>query len=614
MCGFVGILSKGKRIEPALIKAATNTVAHRGPDAQQFFTAEDGTVSFGHQRLCIIDLSDSAAQPMTYQGRYTIIYNGEIYNYIELRNELKSKGFSFTSASDTEVVVAAYAAWGEDCVHHFDGAFSFAIWDKTKQHLFAARDRFGEKPFYYYFDGSLLMFASEMKSLWAAGIEKKVNHRMLYNFLTIGYTADPFRTSDTFYEDVYKLQPACSLNYSLGDEELKLKNYWHIGLEENETITEKEAIAKCTELLTDSVKKRLRSDVPVGTSLSGGLDSSALVALCNNAASEQYTHKCFTAVFPGYEKDESGYAALVAKAFNLTHVPVHIDVTGIADLMNKVSHGVEEPINSASALIQYEVYRCAKENGVTVLLDGQGADEVFGGYHKYYKWRWQQLYRTGKLKESGEMEAARKLGVNEAFGIGNKAAALFPHFVASLQQGRKKRSAYKQWDINRDFAVTNKEDLAYLLPTQFTLNSALYADTFNYGLEELLKLADRNSMAHAVEVRLPYLSHQLVEFLFTLPPHFKINKGWTKWLLRKTAEPMLPQEITWRKDKVGFEPPQKEWMKQTAVQEAIHVAKQTLVDKNILDKTVLAKKIQPHDAHAAANWDWKYWSASFLFD
>lgn len=614
MCGFVGILSRHKKIPLALISAATGKVAHRGPDEQHFYTNDEGTVRFGHQRLCIIDLSAAAAQPMTYRGRYTIIYNGEIYNYIELKEELKSKGCSFTSASDTEVVVAAYAAYGEDCVQHFEGAFSFAIWDEVAQRLFAARDRFGEKPFYYYFDGSYLICASEMKSLWAAGIEKKVNNRMLYNFLTIGYTADPFRTSDTFYEDIYKLLPAYSMSFSLSDEELSLKKYWHIEIEENERITEEEAIEKCTELLNDSVKKRLRSDVPIGTSLSGGLDSSALVALCHATAADQYTHKCFTAVFPGFEKDESYYAALVAEKFNLTHIPVHIAPNGIEALMQKASLHLEEPFTSASALIQYEVYRHAKQEGVTVLLDGQGADEIFGGYNKYYKWQWQQLYREGRLNASGELEAARTIGVTESFGIKNKTAAFFPHFVASIHQASKKKQAFKQGDLNRDFAFANKEDLAYLLPTNFDLNNALYADTFNYGLEELLKLADRNSMAHGVEVRLPYLSHHLVSFLFTLPAHFKIHNGWTKWLLRKTAEPLLPQEITWRKDKVGFEPPQKVWMQQAEVQEAIKAAKEKLVRGGILDNAVLHKKVQPHDAHAAANSDWKYWSASFLFD
>lgn len=597
-----------------MIKAATGVLAHRGPDAQHFYTNAEGSVCFGHQRLCIIDLSEAARQPMTYNNRYTIIYNGEIYNYIELRTRLRNEGFYFTSASDTEVVVAAYAAYGEECVHHFDGAFSFAIWDSQEGRLFAARDRFGEKPFYYYFDGSYFMCASEIKSFWAAGINKKINSRLLYNFLTIGYTADPFHPGDTFFDDIYKLPPSYSLSFSLKDDELTLKKYWHIGIEVNEEITEKEAIVQCTDLLRDSVKKRLRSDVAIGTSLSGGLDSAALVALCDAGASAQYTHKCFTAVFPGFEKDESQYAALVAEKFGLTHIPVFVDAAAVPALMQQASIHLEEPFSSASALIQFEVYRRAKKEGVTVLLDGQGADEIFGGYHKYYKWLWQQLYREGKLDASRELAAARSIGITEPFGIKNKAAALFPHFAASIQQSRKKKQASQQSDLLGAFAFANKENLAYLLPSNFDLNSALYADTFSYGLEELLKLADKNSMAHGVEVRLPYLSHPLVAFLFTLPAHFKIREGWTKWLLRKTAEPLLPKEITWRKDKVGFEPPQKEWMQQSSVLEAIDAAKEKLVGNGILDKSVLNKKIQPHDAHAAASSDWKYWSASFLFD
>jgi asparagine synthase (glutamine-hydrolysing) len=353
--------------------------------------------------------------------------------------------------------------------------------------------------------------------------------------------------------------------------------------------------------------------VAIGTSLSGGLDSSALVALCHTANADQYTHKCFTATFPGYEKDEMKHAALVADTFNITHIPVYIDEKDLTGLMEKASLQNEEPLASASALIQYEVYRRARENGVTVLLDGQGADELFGGYHKYYKWLWQGLYAQNALKSSGELKAARSLGITEPFGTNNKLAALFPHFAAAIQQGRKKRHAFRQTDLNREFAFANKEELAYLLPVKFDLNSALHTDAFGYGLEELLKLADRNSMAHGVEVRLPYLSHGLAEFLFSLPAQFKIKEGWTKWLLRKSAEALLPKEIIWRKDKIGFEPPQKSWMQQSEVQQAIQDAKAVLVDKGVLDKSVLNKKIQPHDAHAAVNKDWRYWSASFLF-
>jgi asparagine synthase (glutamine-hydrolysing) len=361
------------------------------------------------------------------------------------------------------------------------------------------------------------------------------------------------------------------------------------------------------------VQKRLRSDVAIGTSLSGGLDSSAIVAFCSQQVSEQYTHKCFTAVFPNFEKDEAAYAAQVAEAFHLQHYKVEIESREVVNEMERVMSHQESPFTSASALAQFKVYEAAKQNGVTVLLDGQGADEILGGYSKYYKWQWQDLYRKKSLAKSNELAAARALGINEPFGIKNKAAALFPQFAAAMLQTKKRAEAAKNSGLNKDFLFSNKQNSYYITPAHFDLNSVLYFNTVVYGLEELLHLADRNSAAHAVEIRLPFLAHKLVEFLFSLPPHFKINGGWTKWLLRKSAEPLLPQNIVWRKDKVGFEPPQKAWMQNPSVIEAIQDSKIALVKKGILDERVLSKKVQPHSAYAADNLDWRYWSASFLF-
>ena len=354
--------------------------------------------------------------------------------------------------------------------------------------------------------------------------------------------------------------------------------------------------------------------MPIGTSLSGGLDSSAIIAFCSQFSADQYSHKCFTASFKGFEKDELQYAKLVASTFHLEHYIIEIEENNIVALMKEVMHHQEQPIASASALAQYKVYEEAKKAGVTVLLDGQGADEILAGYHKYYKWWWQELYSQKRLKKSGELTAAKAIGVKESFGFMHKTFALFPEFSASLMQSSKTKKAFNNTDLTKDFAFYNKRNLVYSLPSSFSLNGALYFNTVVHGLEELLQQADRNSMAHATELRLPFLYHPLVEFLFTLPPYFKIHDGWTKWLLRKNIESLLPKEIVWRRDKVGFEPPQKAWMQQAAVAEAIHEGKRNLVNRGILNNTILSKKIQPHEAHAADNRDWKYWSASMLFN
>lgn len=614
MCGIAGIISRKNGADSfAALQKATHSLAHRGPEQEAFWQNEDGTVAFGHRRLCIIDLSPAAAQPMHYAERFTIIYNGEIYNYLELKKELQTKGHIFRSQSDTEVILAAYAEWGNDCLQRFDGAFAFAIWDQKEQKLFAARDRFGEKPLFFYYDEEKLVFASEIKSLWQMGIEKEVTQSMLYNFITIGYTSNPSDNTETFYNNIQKLPAAHSLTYSFSTNELTTHQYWQTYIDLNNSISEREAIEKFSALFSDSIKKRLRSDVAIGTSLSGGLDSSSIVAFCNNQKAAQYTHKCFTASFAGFEKDETAYASMVAKQYSLDHYITTINEEEVAALMEQVATQHDEPFSSASVLAQYKVFELAKQKGVTVLLDGQGADEILGGYHKYYKWWWQELYRSKKLSASGELKAASDLGINQSFGIKHKMAALLPEFAAAILQSQKSKKAFQHPDLDRSFAFSNKRNLYYATPTQHNLNGALYYNTFVNGLEELLRLADRNSMAHSVEVRLPFLQHELVEFLFTLPPHFKIHQGWTKWLLRKTVEEKLPNEIVWRKDKVGYEPPQKQWMKNKRVQESITAAKEKLVQEKILTPGVLSKSIVAKSVHEEASFDWRYWSAAQLF-
>lgn len=614
MCGIAGIVSNNSQLVfKERIQSATHCLRHRGPEADGIWMNREKEIALGHLRLSIIDLSEEATQPMHYMERYCIVHNGEVYNYIEIREQLLKKGYAFRSQSDTEVIVAAYDAWGTDCLQEFDGMFAFAIWDEKEKKLFAARDHFGEKPFFFFYNEEQFLFASEMKSLWSMGIEKEVNPAMLYNFLTIGYTSNPSDPQETFFENIHKLPAASFLIYSLKNHQLQIEKYWQV-YPEVKDISESDAIEQFRSLFSQSIKKRLRSDVAIGTSLSGGLDSSAVVAFCDRQLSDHYSHKCYTASFDGFEKDELKYAEIIAKKFGLEHHITTISASGIAKLMDEVMYHQEEPITSASVLAQYKVFQSAKQNGVTVLLDGQGADEVLAGYRKYYKWYWQELYRNKKLKKSGELNDARALGVTETFGIKNKIAAMYPEFAAGILQTRKSKSAFRHIDIERDFAFSNKQSCYYSTPTNFDLNGALYYNTFVNGLEELLRFADRNSMAHAVETRLPFLDHRLVEFLFSLPAEFKIHKGWTKWLLRKSVEEALPQEIVWRKGKVGFEPPQKVWMSDKIVQEAIHNGKEKLVRQKVLSPSVLNKRIKPHSAYAADNWDWKYWSASYLFD
>ena len=321
----------------------------------------------------------------------------------------------------------------------------------------------------------------------------------------------------------------------------------------------------------------------------------------------------FTAIFPGYEKDESAFAKQVANKFNLQHFTTTPDAAALHRDLEKLFYYQEEPFSSGSIYAQYKVYELAKQNGIKVLLDGQGADETLAGYHKYYKWYWQELFRKRKLLSSRELKAAKELGVIEKFGWRNRVAALFPEFATLFLERHYLLNALRHKDLTKDFTQLQSKEAYYITPEIFSLNGVLYFNTCMHGLEELLRYADRNSMAHGREVRLPFLDHKLVEFIFSLPSNFKIRNGWTKWILRETMKNKLPAEIVYRKDKTGFEPPQEQWIKDEKIKELIIDAKKILVDEKILKPEVIDKKIEAKSAHEAKNYDWRYLSSSFLF-
>ncbi|HPG10481.1 MAG TPA: asparagine synthase (glutamine-hydrolyzing) [Chitinophagaceae bacterium] len=623
MCGIAGIIqSDPSYFFTEHVKKMTNVLDHRGPDGEGHWVNSSNTALLGHRRLSIIDLTNAGDQPMHFfsitehsnQPRYSIIHNGEIYNYIELREELEKKGYSFHSQTDTEVITAAYDHWQEDCLTRLDGMFAFAIWDEKKKELFAARDRFGEKPFFWNFQNNRFVFASEMKALWQAGISKSVNLKMLFNFITIGYTGNPENQQETFFENIQRLPAASYLKYSLLYSSYKIEKYWTLdpGIQ-NKKIGDNEAIETFTRLFNISVKRRLRSDVSIGTSLSGGLDSSSVIASALSVNDGQTLVNSFTASFPDYEKNELPYANEVARKFKLKQEVITITGNELMDDWDRLCYHQEEPFGSASIYAQYKVYELAKNNNTKVLLDGQGADEILAGYHKYYKWYWQELFRKGKLSGKKELTAARDLGIQEPFTWKNKVAAWFPSFASIVMEKRYLLHALQHEDLTKEFVHQQSKEAYYLPPDHFNLNGVLYFNTFVHGLGELLRFADRNSMAHGREVRLPFLSHELVEFIFSLPSHFKIRHGWTKWLLRESMKHKLPESIIWRRDKVGFEPPQKTWMQNKPIQDAIHDAKQKLVDEKVLKPEVMDHAVKPQASHDPGNHDWRYFSAASLF-
>lgn len=604
MCGIAGILSADtNRISAQRLQDMTTSLAHRGPDGEGIWISGSGLAGLGHRRLSIIDLTPAGAQPMHYLDRYTIIHNGELYNHPELRSLLQSKGYTFHSRTDTEVIVASYAHFGPDCLRYFDGMFAFAIWDETEKKLFLARDRFGEKPLFFYHDGDQLLFASELKALWAAGVKKEDNFKMLFNFLTIGYTQNPGDGFETFFRNVSKLPPRSYLMYQPLTGVLETAAYWDIEVAQIRSIKEENAVDTFCDLLHASVKRRLRSDVRLGTSLSGGLDSSSVVACILSEQDARVPLPTFSAVFPGFEKDESSYIQLVTQHYSLDNYPVTPTADDLIKDFERLVYHQEEPISSSSIYAQFSVFGLAAGHSVKVLLDGQGADELLAGYHKYYRWYWQELYRSDKKAFALELDAARDL--EDRFTWKNRLAARLPVYAGIYLKKKRSAQQRRSSDLSRDF-IRQYGKSYYDIPHFDKLSGILYHNTFINGMEGLLRYADRSSMAHGIEVRLPFLGHELAEFVFSLPSHFKIREGWTKWLLRRSMEDILPPAITWRKDKTGYEPPQKAWMQDPRLQEYIREARRSLVKAGILNGKVLQKKIQPHDAHAAENKDWRY--------
>ncbi|MFY7963863.1 MAG: asparagine synthase (glutamine-hydrolyzing) [Chitinophagaceae bacterium] len=610
MCGISGIISsKSGFVRQNNLQKMANVLEHRGPDGEGFWVNENATIGFAHRRLAVIDLSADATQPFQYL-HCTVIFNGEIYNYIELKETLKSKGFIFKTASDTEVIAAAYLFWGKDCLHQFDGMFAFALFDSKTNKVFIARDRFGEKPLYYHVsrENNDFYFASEMKALWAVGIEKEINNLQLLNYLTLGLTSNPTNKSETFYSNIKALEAGHYITITIY--ELRITNWKYKEQQTNQKNNSKlqtsnNTVETFSNLLSNSVNTRLRSDVAVGTSLSGGLDSSSIVANIHQLTQKgNYKPQTFTASFPNFKNDETQYSKKVADYFKLQQyftTPTEFDF--VNEFENLIFHQ-EEPLQSSSVFTQYMVYKLAKEKGITVLLDGQGADEILGGYKKYVHWYLQEILRTSLAKFKEEKALLKTNEFLETWSYKNYLAAFMPKFtVKQLQQKAINQQNINKF-INTDFLRQYQNINSLEKPVIKELQDLLNYNTHQFGLQDLLRYADRNSMAHSREVRLPFLNHQLVEFTTSLPSSYKINNGFTKWILRESVKDKLPNEIVWRKGKVGYEPPQQQWMQNKQIQKMIVNAREKLVANNILNPSILTTNIEAKSAHEANNFDW----------
>uniref|UniRef100_UPI0040482527 asparagine synthase (glutamine-hydrolyzing) n=1 Tax=Aliarcobacter sp. TaxID=2321116 RepID=UPI0040482527 len=549
MCGISGIINKnGNRVDKNEIQKINDLIAHRGPDDEGFYFEKN--FAFGHRRLSILDLSSDGHQPMHYLERYVITYNGEVYNYLEIKEELLKDGYIFHSHTDTEVILASYDKWGEECVSRFNGMWAFAIYDKEKEIIFCSRDRFGVKPFYYTEVDGKIIFGSEIKQLLEFYENRFVNNKILMDYLVVGYEN---HTNETFFENIFKLEQSHNLIYDLKTNNFEIKRYYDLKKEEMK-LDENSSIETYKAKLIDAITLRLRSDVKVGTCLSGGLDSSSIAAIAsniyNNKASDRFT--AIHAKSSQKSSDESLFAQEVADNCNLDLSIIEPTQDEFINSIDEVIYTQEEPFGGPSIFMQYFVMKKSKEIGCTVLLDGQGGDETLVGYERYYPAYLMSLGFFDFIKGFFDSSKNSKLTKKELL-------AYFIYFTKSTI--RIKRLKNKNEFIKKEyfdlasFDIVEKNANSYL-----NLFELQHEEIFHTQMPHLLRYEDRNSMRHSIETRLPFIDFRVVETAVSINNKYKIKDGWTKYILRKTVDNILPNSIVWRKNKFGFEAPTKSWI------------------------------------------------------
>ncbi len=550
MCGIAGIYNATGEpfAQQDALRVMARTLAHRGPDGEGFF--EEGPIGLSHRRLSILDLSDAAHQPMLDQEeRYVISYNGEVYNYVELRDELCTLGHTFASTGDTEVVLAAYKQWGADCVHRFNGMFAIAVYDRQSQQLFLARDRFGIKPLYYCESKQQVSFASEIKALLhAPGVKATPNRAAIADYLATGGTD---HHAATCFEGIVQLAPGH--RGWVDGAGVRVERWWHPTPRATE-----DPVATFRDLFQDAVRLRMRSDVPVGSSLSGGLDSAAIVGMMRRLepGAEMRT---FTAVFPGSPYDESRYAKLVADAAGAEWFTTSLDGAGLKELVQEVVYVQDEPFGTTSILAQHQVMRAAHEAGMKVLLDGQGSDEQLAGYTYFFGRFFLDLLRAGHLVELAREAAAYRRVHRTLFGFKVAAMLATPRFV-------KRRVEVPRGLLHADLEKV-RPDSNYI---RALTSAASLGDSLQRHLESriqhLLRYEDRNSMAFSIETRLPFLDFRLVEAVLGMGSEWKIRRGITKVVLREAMADVLPEEIRNRTDKIGYVTSEAAWFREADIE------------------------------------------------
>jgi asparagine synthase (glutamine-hydrolysing) len=563
MCGIAGCISK-ETINRDRFEQMVDIIEHRGPDDRG--TYYDGEVALGHRRLSIIDLSIDGHQPFFYTDKYILVFNGEIYNYLELKSELSTKGYGFKTKTDTEVLAASYACWGEDCVQHFNGMWSFLIYDKCKNIVFGSRDRFGVKPFYYTRQENMFLVASEIKQFFQMLYNNpKVNKDMLLQFIIKG---NYDYSKETMFADVYQLEPGYNLIYDLDNGDYRVKKYYDF---EDLTETDEGYEKSCEtfrKIFTDSVKLRLRADVPLGYSLSGGLDSSAIVCVADRLLKENdynFEQHTISSCFEDKRYDEQEYIDEVVKNTNVTVHKIFPQETDLFEQLDHIIWHMDEPFSSTSVYAGWNVQKAADENGLRVMISGQGADEQLCGYTDFYITKFADLLCRGKFgefKREWKIYKEKRAVTEQHVSI---AEILQSSLISMIVPDSKRyliKSLYYRKKGNQ-LPFTDEQILKVLKtePLYPVHDPRGYISAYMKGeLRALLHHEDRNSMAHSVEERNPFLDYRLVEELYKMPYGYKLREGITKAVMRDGLNGILPDKIRNRVSKLGFVTPEDQWI------------------------------------------------------
>jgi len=593
MCGICGVIdyrTSGK-IDEGLLKKMSSKMRHRGPDDDGLYISKDYPhVGLAHRRLSIIDLSSAGHQPISNENKTLwMVFNGEIYNYIDLRNDLKEKGHRFASSSDSEVIVHLYEEYEEDCLQHLRGMFAFALWDTKKKRLFIARDRIGKKPLVYSHKNGIFTFASEFSALLESNfIDKKTRMQSIGSYLTFGYVPAPF----TIYEEVFKLLPGHYL--LLKDDKLSVEKYWDLDYSKKNIISFQDAQSEVIRLLKEAVKLRLYSDVPIGAFLSGGIDSSIVVALMSELNNGRV--KTFSIGFDSKNYNELEFARKVADRFNTEHHEfiVRPNATEILPLL--IEH-YGEPYADSSCIPTYYVSQETKRY-VTVALNGDGGDETFAGYERYFAMNLTEKFPFWLRSSLNYVSRLLPDAVNS-----RNAFSKLKRFITAVQLPAKKR--YLKWvgicsedltsrilsenlkhKINRQIDIDIEKNFLSHNDSMDLVDSLLKTDVSTYLPNDLLVKVDITSMANSLECRSPFLDHKLMEFVAGLPSEFKLKGSQKKYILKETFKGLIPDENIYRK-KMGFGVPIGTWFRK----ELKGLLTESLLSKRFLDRGYFDREV-----------------------